>query len=391
MNRKQLTLLIVLGVVLGGLGYVSYKKRQSSFERGNEHGTAAEEGQKLLNGVPASAINDVAQLTIKSGPAGITLSRSGEQWTVKERGGYPANFITISELVKKFWDVKITRAVEAGPSRLPVLKLTKAEGTLVELKDEKGKSIAILTLGKQVSKEGREDDSPFGGGAFPTSRYVMRGDDLKTIALVSDPLSVETKPEDWLNKDWFKVEKLKSVAVVTTNATNNWKLMRETEGGDWKFAATNAAETLDGAKTGALSSLLTSPSFNDVLIDPKPDQAGLDKAVTATLETFEGFTYTLKLGRMAAGEETYAVQMSVAGNFPKERAAGKDEKPEDKTRLDKEFADKTKRLAEKFKADQAFEKWTFTVSKWTVDSLLKDRKEWLAEKKEEPKKEPEAK
>lgn len=391
MNRKQLTLLIVLGVVLGGLGYVSYKKRQSSFERGNEHGTAAEEGQKLLKGVPASAINDVAQLTIKSGPAGITLSRSGEQWTVKERGGYPANFITISELVKKFWDVKITRAVEAGPSRLPVLKLTKAEGTLVELKDDKGKSIATLTLGKQMSKEGREDDSPFGGGAFPTSRYVMRGDDLKTIALVSDPLSVETKPEDWLNKDWFKVEKLKSVAVVTTNATNNWKLMRETEGGDWKFAATNAAETLDGAKTGALSSLLTSPSFNDVLIDPKPDQAGLDKAVTATLETFEGFTYTLKLGRMAAGEETYAVQMSVAGNFPKERAAGKDEKPEDKTRLDKEFADKTKRLAEKLKADQAFEKWTFTVSKWTVDSLLKDRKEWLAEKKEEPKKEPEAK
>lgn len=70
---------------------------------------------------------------------------------------------------------------------------------------------------------------------------------------------------------------------------------------------------------------------------------------------------------------------------------GKDDKPEDKTRLDKGFANKTKRLAEKLKADQAFEKRIFTVSKWTVDSLLKDRKEWLAEKKEDPKKEPEVK
>jgi len=381
MNRKQLTLLIVLGVILGGLGYYVYNKNQSSYERGSE----SAEGQKLLKDVPQSAINDVAQIVIRNSSNEVNLARQGEQWTVKERGGYPANFGTISEVVRKFWDLKVTRPVRVGSSRLPQLKLTKADGTLVDMKDDKGKSIASLTLGLQSSKEARED-SQFGGGSFPNGRYVMRGDDVKTVALVSDPLSnVEPKPEDWLNKEWFKVEKIKAVAVVTTNATNHWKLVRETETGEWKFATTNASESLDTSKASGLNYLLSSPTFNDVVVEPKPDKTGLDKPVTATIETFEGFTYAIKLGRMAEGDENYALQVGVAGNFTKERTPGKDEKAEDKTKLDKEFADNLKKLEDKLKNEKSFEKWTYVVPKYTVDNLLKERKDFLAEKKEEPK------
>jgi hypothetical protein len=381
MNRRQLTLLIVLGVVLGGLGYYVYNKKQSSYERGS----ATQEGQKLLKGVPPSAINDVAQLTIRQASNEVNLVRAGDGWTVKERGGYPANFSTISDTVKKFWDLKVTRPVEVGPSRLPQLKLTKSDGTLIDMKDDKGKSIASLTLGVQTSKESGED-SPFGGGSFPNGRYVMRGDDAKTVALISDPLNVDAKPEDWLNKDWFKVEKAKSVSVVTTNATNNWKLVRETENGEWKFAITNAIESLDSSKASGLNYLLSSPSFNDVVVDPQPDKTGLDKPTTATIETFEGFVYTIKLVKLASGEENFALQVSVNGNFPKERTPGKDEKKEDKEKLDKEFADSRKKLEDKLKNEKQYEKWTYNVAKWTIDNLLKERKDFLAEKKEEPKK-----
>jgi hypothetical protein len=383
MNRKQLTLLIVFGVVLGGLGYWAYQKRQGSYERGS----SADDGQqKVLKGVPDNAIRDVAQVTIKQGSNEVNLAVQGEGWTVKERGGYPANFNTISDTVKKLWDLKVTRRLEVGPSRLPQLKLTKADGTFVDLKDDKGKSIASLTLGLQSTKEARED-SPFGGGgSFPNGRYVMRGEDVKTVALVSDPVNLDAKPEDWLNKDWFKVEKIKSVAVVSTNATNSWKLARETETAEWKFDATNANETVDSAKTSGLNYLLSSPTFNDVIVDPKPEKTGLDKPAIATIETFEGFTYSIKMAKMAEGDENYALQVSVAGNFlPKERVAGKDEKPEDKTKLDKEFADSRKKLEDKLKNEKAFEKWTYVVPKYTVDNLLKERKDFLAEKKEEPK------
>ena len=66
--------------------------------------------------------------------------------------------------------------------------------------------------------------------------------------------------------------------------------------------------------------------------------------------------------------ENYALQMSVAGNFPKERTPGKDEKKEDKEKLDKEFADKRKQFEEKLKNENQFEKWTYLVSNYTIDA-----------------------
>jgi hypothetical protein len=199
---------------------------------------------------------------------------------------------------------------------------------------------------------------------------------------------VEAKPEDWLNKDWFKVERIKSVSVVTTNATNNWKLARETDGAEWKLADAKAGESTDSSKTSGLNWLLSSPSFNDVMVDPKPEATGLDKPTVATLETLDGFSYTLKIGKPVGGEEnaSHALQLSVSANLPKERTPGKDEKPEDKEKLDKEFAAKQKPLEEKLKNEKAFEKWTYIVPKFTIENLLKDRKDFLAEKKEEPKK-----
>lgn len=380
MNRKQLTLLIVLGVVLGGLGYWAYNKRQSSYETG----AASNEGQKVLKGVAPGAINDVAILRIQQTGNEVTLVRAPEGWTVKERGGYPANFNTISDTVKKLWDMKVTRPVEVGPSRLPALKLTKADGTLVEMKDDKGKEIAALTLGMQTSRESGEDN-PFGGGSFPNGRYVMRGDDVKTVAFVADPLSVDAKAEDWLNKDWFKVEKPKSVFVTHTNATNSWKLVRESETGDWKLADAKVNENVDSGKASGLNFLLSSPAFNDVMVDPKPEQTGLATPVMAEIATFDGFIYTIQLGRIPGEEENYALRVNVAGNFPKERTPGKDEKPEDKEKLDKEFTEANKKREEKLKSEKAFEKWTYSVAKWTVENLLKERKDFLAEKKEEAK------
>src|SRR6185436_13831549 len=100
----------------------------------------------------------------------------------------------------------------------------------------------------------------------------------------------------------------------------------------------------------------------------------------------DGLTYTTKIGGKS-GEENHYFQFAVTGDFPKERTPGKDEKPEDKEKLDKEFTEKNQKLEEKLKTEKAFEKWTYVVSKWTVDALLKERKDLLAEKKEEPKKE----
>jgi hypothetical protein len=77
--------------------------------------------------------------------------------------------------------------------------------------------------------------------------------------------------------------------------------------------------------------------------------------------------------------------VAVTAQLPKERTPGKDEKPEDKAKLDKEFKEQQKTLEDKLKQEQGYGKWVFQVSNWTVDSLLKDRAQLLVEKKEEKK------
>jgi hypothetical protein len=101
------------------------------------------------------------------------------------------------------------------------------------------------------------------------------------------------------------------------------------------------------------------------------------------IETFDGFAYTVRVG--ARTNEEYPLIVSVSGQLAKERTPGKDEKPDDKTKLDKEFKEHQQKLEEKLKLEQSFGKWTYLVSAWGIDPLLKERAELLVEKKEEPK------
>ena len=102
MNRKQLTLLIVLAVALGGLGWLANQRRQSSFDE-----SKVRLGEKVLPDFP---INDVARFSIKQAKAETTIARKDDIWTVVERENYPANFATISEFLRKFWRVFMNRS-----------------------------------------------------------------------------------------------------------------------------------------------------------------------------------------------------------------------------------------------------------------------------------------
>jgi hypothetical protein len=389
MNRKQLFILIVLLVVLGIAGLALYQRNQTSWQGGSRQGAAL----KLLGDLP---VNDVAAIVIKGGTNQLDLVKKDSLWRVKERNDYPANFSEISGFLLKAADLKAAQTEEIGASQLGRYKLLppgQATNTavLVEFRDQNGKVIKSLLLGKTHMRKSDRRPSPMGemgeNEGFPDGRYVMVGTGAKTVAVVSDPLSnLEAKPDLWLNKDFFKVEKTRSIAVVFPVATNSWKVTRDTEtASDWKLAEAKPGEQLDSSKTSSFSYALNSPSFSDVLpADTKPDQTGLDKPTVITLDTFDNFTYTLKLGQKT--NDNLPMVVTVTAQISKERTPGKDEKAEDKARLDKEFKEKQKKVEDKLSQEKSFEKWVYLVSNWTVDSLLKDRAQLLVEKKEEPKK-----
>ena len=120
-----------------------------------------------------------------------------------------------------------------------------------------------------------------------------------------------------------------------------------------------------------------------MVAEPNLETLGLAKPVLVKLETFDSFQYTLKVGTKT--NDTYPVMVSVSASLPKERAPGKDEKPEDKAKLDKEFRDRQKVLTDKLAQEKSLENWVYLVSSWSLDSVLKNRSQLMVEKKDEAK------
>jgi hypothetical protein len=378
MKSKQLTILVLAALVLGGGGLLVLKNRQAEFaeSKGNVGGVV----------LGTFDVNAVAGLRLTQGTNAVNITKAGDDWVVKERGGYPANFDEVRSFVRKLAELKVTQPVKVGASRLPMLELTKEAGTFVEFLDKDGKALKSVTLGKQLSAAGGNDNSPFGGGGgMPNGRYLQTGAGPETVVVVNDPLSsAKTDASEWIAKEFIKVEQPVSVVVAEATPTNSFSLVRTNEFADWTLADAQPGEDLDKNKLYSFNSLLSAPSFNDLVLAPDLAKLGLDQPTKATIKTAGGFTYEVKLGK--ADGDNYPLQVSVSADLKKQREAGTDEKPEDKAKLDKEFADKLAKQEEKLKSEQAFAKWTYTVSKWTVDALLKGRGELLAEKKAEEKK-----
>jgi Tfp pilus assembly protein PilV len=376
MNRKQFIILLVLVIVIGVAGWIIRQHNASSWQSGGQI-----LGRKLL---PDLAVNDIAQIIVKSGTNQLNLAKRDNLWRVRERGNYPANFSQISELLLKFADLKIVQSEEIGPSQLGRFDLLPPgtatnSSSQVEFKDQSGKTLNSVLLGKMHMRKPAENSQLGGMGdaGWPDGRYVMADAGAKMVAVISDPLDgVQTKPEQWLNKEFLSIEKPRAIAVQYPEATNSWKLTRASETNDWRLADARTDEKLDSSKISSVTTPFRSTSFNDVAL---LDVSNSINNIMMTVETFDGFTYVAKIGQKQA--ENYPVNFSITTNPAAERAVVKDEKAEDKARLDKEFKEQQGKLAEKLAKERQFENWIYYLPAYSVDEILKTRGQLLAEVK----------
>lgn len=364
MNRKQFSILLAVLVILGGLVWSLKKSDESSWTQ-----TANRVGQTL---VPKLPINDVANIRIDNGHTAVSLTKKDGQWRVKERGDYPANFSMISDLLLRIQDQKIIQSDAISAEQRPDLYLIepikdKPSAIAVELQDANAKPIAKLLLGKRYMKKG-----PTGAEA-PAGRYVMVAGDEKTAALIGDVLlDAEPKPENWIVKDFVRAEKVKSIAFNADDGSNVWKMQREKDGGDWQLADARPNEKFDTTRGTSAVNAISMISFIDVVASTASIDTGMSKARTVVAETFDGLTYTFRLGN-ASGDDNQYIGVTVSGDVAKERNATADEKPADKARLDKEFKQRLAKLEARLKFEKTLSNWTYLTPKWRLDSLLKDR------------------
>ena len=380
MKRKQIVILLVLVAIIGAIGFLLQKRSQSEWAQSSAS-TA-----KILD----FPINDVARVVIHGANGHVNIAKKKDLWVVEEKADYPADFERISKLIRQLWELHPVQELNVGQSQFSRLELVEPgspqdksavatqgnkAGTVVELKDKDGKTLAKLVAGKQNMRKA-EGPQQF---PMPMGQYVLApsSDGGSRVALVSQTIDVDAKPESWLRHDFIKIENPESVALEGQTVMRHWTLTRSDAKADWKLADAKGIEELNKSVTSSFTSMLGALRFADVLPpDANPAEHGLDKPQVLTVRTFDRFSYTLKIGKPSG--PNYPVAVSVTTDPVTERTASADEKPEEKTRLDEEFKTHLKQLEEKAASEKEFEKRIYLVPKYNLDLLLKDRADLLA-------------
>ena len=347
MNRNQLIFLLLILAVVGSAGLILVKRKKESWDM-----TEARMGDKVFAKFQP---NEVAAIHIK-GNNELHLVHQGDLWRVRERNDYPANFHQISDTLIKLKDLKVVEADKAGPTDLGRVNLDEpghgpASGTLVEFMDAQGNVINSLFVGKKHLREGESTTMLNKGEA--DGCYILLPSDPTEVLLISDPLgNLQPSPEAWLNKDFFKVEKPKSISLTATNTEASWTLTRDNEKAAWTLADAKPGESLDAAKAGLAGDALIAPRFTDIA---PASSVTLDNPTLLRIDTFDGFSYTMKIGQRTPDGNCY---MTVAVAAPNLKAG-----------------DRT--LQEKFKQEQALAPWVYLVGSWIVDSAVCDRSQLM--------------
>jgi hypothetical protein len=367
MKKSLILLLLLAGLV--GLAVVTKNKKEARLSENLRRGVSTRE--YLL---PELDVNAIKTVKIKDKSGEVTLKQGTEQWAVEERGGYGVDFGKISQALMDLRETKIAGKQLLGEGAWkdenvlePAEGVTEGAGVLVKLLNEQGGELASFVVGGDVQVSGGNSSQM---GQMPQKLIRIPQDKGILWMVASDVGSLVAKPEEWLDKAFVAVQNMATLTVTAPVAEDSWKVSRASKDlTDYTLDGLKEGEEFDTAKL-TLASLLSTASFNDV--KPKGEAAELMKTASkATITTFDGFTYDVQVAKQSKdGADKYFMTVAVKADLPKERTPGKDEKEEDKKRLDDEFAATQKTLTEKLEKEKKLENWVFEVAEYTVNNLL---------------------
>ena len=381
MGTKTLIRLVIALAVLGGIAAILHFAGSGGAV---SEVSSSTNKKKVFEEFP---INEIAKVVIKSKDASLTLTKGAASWEVAEREGYPADIEPVVGLLRKIWDLNIVQPITIGRTQYGRLGLldpnsadSKAEeaATVLTFQDKDGKDLSSLWLGKVYARsEGRPD--PFGGGMAKTDagRYVKHGDGNSVYLVAETFADVKTEAPEWLDKSFFKVEKIKSIEIVSANKAVDWKLERAGEENDFTLANATAAEKLDANKVSSMKAAFANPQIDDVFIGEEKSKQKTD-LTTFKIVTFDDFKYEISVGAKNDLNEL-PLSLKVSAELPKERKAGAEESDEEKKKLDTEFTDRVAALRKKLDSEKKLEGHVFKVRSFIVDSITKTRSELMEE------------
>jgi hypothetical protein len=350
MNRNQFLMVLLALAIVGGAGLVLIHRNQQGWM-----GHEAKAGDPVLPGFP---INNVAVIHVQGNGQDFNVIHTNDVWRVQERDDYPADFALIRDFLFKIRDLKVVQSDLIGPSELARLDLDAPgpatnSATLLGFKDQHGKLLASLLVGKRHFRP-RNDSEPPGLHGLFDGRYILLPGDADNALLVSDELAAASPdPGSWLSQDFFKAEDIKYISVTWPKTDDSWEISRPDDSSPWTLSNPRPGETLNSRAASDISEILAFPTFDDVTRKTPAlmTSHGLDKPIVITALT-DHFAYTLKVGHIEPNGD-YPVTVNVQGNISNTAPDSAD-------------------LRAKLAKEQALAPWIYDAGTW-ISRVLRER------------------
>jgi hypothetical protein len=375
MSGRGLAILVALLLVLGGAALLMQQQRG-----GREASNVATLGQPVLKALKAA---EVAAIRIEAPDGTLSIARSGDRWSIAERNAFPADIEKVRAFVLKAIELKVGQSEPIGAAdraRLGLNESGDGAGTRLTFASADGQPLARLVIGKKYFKQRPDDPDK----APADGRFVLRPEAPQTVIIVSDPLEQAVPlSARWVERSGLAAEDVQSLEARLADG-ERWKISRASEDAEWSLeGGVPADQQLAVTKANAASYSMSLLEISDVAPPGiTPAQSGLDQPSVVTATTFDGLTYTLRIGKQV--EDKHYVSVAIEGEPVKTRTPKADESDADKAKRDKAFAERLPKLERRLAREKALAAHLPLIDKIKLDDVLQKRAVFL-EKKEQTK------
>lgn len=372
--------ILAVGVVIAKLGQSKQTDSSTKFTRGEK---------------PLATLNpsEISEISIEDSETTTTVKIDGGKWVVVERGNYEAKTDALRDLIRQVLELSVAQSMEAGPSFDPRFgmderaSLAENHGEIVTFKSKDGTVLTRIKFGKEIAGQSQANQAnPFGGGA--QGRFVRFAEDEKSIYVVSDGMSsVDANPKNWLKEDFLEVRGITSITMSPAGAPDQveWKVSREDMKNGFTLSDIPEGKVANEALLSSIQNVLSYGNFEDV-VTAKAAEGLLEKetARKATIETNDGFTYTINLfPKSAEGTKNYLMTFSVAEQFTKEFQPKEESTEEEQKSAKADFQANLNTLQKQFADLKALEGVYYEVASWVLDPIAKSKSDLLQDESSE--------
>lgn len=319
-------------------------------------GSGFTRGTHLIQGLEPS---EISEFVISSGSESVHIARSGDQFTVGELAGYPADFEKLNKLIIDLLDITLTSQISTNPGYFSEYQVAEdsQESTRVELKDSQGTTLTGVIIGTT-------------GENLP-GPYVRRVDSQTTFAAAS-PVNISTEAMDYIDAEPFDYDVDKVVRIVSESSESGFTIERtEEEGLD--LVNPPSGRSVNRKEVDNLAAALNNLRFNKV---ESRENAAFTADHTLTVSFTSGLAYQVETAEL---DDSFFMRARAIAPEEREVFLSRDEGEEQLKEKEEYFLDRERAQA----FNDLHGNYVYKLSKPMARSVRKTMEDMLRKEQEE--------